>query len=76
MYEINLKRGVSGWQLVIVVSMILGVIILAFAWIFMETAADLSGDVFVKLSKEIKDKICDAFGAWGQTIGRLAGCYT
>jgi len=73
-HEINLKKGVTGWQLVIVVSIILGIIILMLTWVFMETVAELSYELFVKLSKEVKEKVCDALGIFGQTIGKLFGC--
>jgi len=67
------ERGVTGYQLVIIITIILGIAFLALAWVFMKTSVSLSGDVFQHFVNEFKSKICQSMGTLGQTIGKLFG---
>ena len=69
-----LKRGVTGYQLVIIITIILGIAFLALAWIFMKTTVSESGNVFEHFVNEFRSKICQSMGVFGQTLGKLFGC--
>ena len=69
-----LRRGATGWQLVIIVAIILGIAFLALAWVLIREGVSLSGGVFEHFVNEFKSKICQSMGVFGQTLGRLFGC--
>jgi len=68
-----LKRGVTGYQLVIIITIILGIAFLALAWVFMKTSVSISGDVFQHFVNEFRSKICQSMGVFGETLGKLFG---
>ena len=74
MYNINSEKGSTEWQLIVIVSIILGFLLLILGWMFTEKLSDLSISAFIKMNTEVKKKICSAFGVFGQTIGKLFGC--
>ena len=74
MLNIYAKRGVTGYQLVIIITIILGIAFLALAWIFMNKSVSMSGDVFDYFVKEFRSKICQSMGVFGATLGKLFGC--
>lgn len=74
MYNINSERGTSEWQLIVIASIIIGLLLLVLGWIFTEKLSDMSTDAFIKMNEEIKKKLCEVFGIFGQTIGKLFGC--
>ena len=73
MYNIN-SKGATEWQLIVIVSIILGFLLLGLGWMFTEKLSDLSIDAFIKMNIAVKKKVCEAFGVFGQTIGKLFGC--
>jgi len=68
-----LRKGVTGWQLVIVVVIILGIAFLALAWVFMNKSVEMSGDVFEHFVNEFKSKICESLGIFGLILGKAFG---
>jgi len=67
------KRGVTGYQLVIIITIILGIAFLALAWVFMKTSVSMSGDVFEHFVNEFRSKICQSMGFFGELLGKLFG---
>jgi hypothetical protein len=74
MYNINSERGTSGWQLLIIASIIFGLLLAVVYLIITRKLSDMSIDAFEKLNEGIKEKVCEVFGIFGQTIGKLFGC--
>ena len=74
MYNINSEKGATEWQLIVIVSIILGFLLLILGWMFTEKLSDLSISAFIKMNTEVKKKVCESFGIFGQTIGKLFGC--
>jgi hypothetical protein len=74
MFNIISEKGATEMQLLAIVGIILGFILLIFGWLFIEELSDVTIDLFTKMTGGVKDKICDVFGVFGQTIGKLFGC--
>jgi hypothetical protein len=69
-----MNKGVTGYQLVIIITIILGIAFLALAWVFMKSTVSETGNVFEYFVNEFRSKICQSMGTLGQTIGKLFGC--
>jgi hypothetical protein len=69
-----MNKAVTGYQLVIIITIILGIAFLALAWVFMKSTVSETGNVFEYFVNEFRSKICQSMGTLGQTIGKLFGC--
>ena len=67
------EKAVTGYQLVIIITIILGIAFLALAWVFMNTTTSESGNVFQHFVNEFRSKICQSMGVFGETLGKLFG---
>ena len=63
-----MNRGVTGYQLVIIITIIIGVIILALLWLFMKSGTKELSGIFEGLTRSFQAALCGLLGNLGKTI--------
>jgi len=63
-----MKKGVTGYQLVIIITIIIGVIILALLWVFMKSGTEQLSGIFDKLTRSFQAALCGLLGSLGKFI--------
>jgi len=63
-----MNKGVTGYQLVIIITIIIGVIILALLWVFMKSGTKELSDIFDNLTRSFQAALCGLLGSLGKMI--------
>lgn len=63
-----MKKGVTGFQLTVIITIIIGVIILALLTIFIESGSEKLAEIFDGLTRSFQAAICGILGNVGKLI--------
>ena len=61
-------KGVTGYQLTVIILIIIAVVIIALAWIFLKTGSEGALDLLDKFTNSFISAICAIMGSWGSFI--------
>ena len=63
-----MRKGVTGYQLTVIITIIIAVVIIALAWIFLKSGSEGALDLFEKFTTSFTSAICRLMGTWAKWI--------
>lgn len=63
-----MRKGVTGYQLTVIITVIIAVIIIALAYLFLQAGSEKSLGLFEKFTKSFTSTICGLMGGWASMI--------
>jgi len=61
-------RGVTGYQLTVIISIIIAIVVIALAWIFLKAGSEGALGLFEKFTRAFTSTICKLMGGWAKII--------
>jgi len=61
-------KGVTGYQLTVIITIIIAVVIIALAWIFLKMGSESALDLFEKFTRSFTQAICNLMGWWAKYV--------
>lgn len=67
-------KGITGYQLTIIILIIIAVVIIALAWVFLKTSSEGALGLLDKFTSSFISAICSIMGGWASIVfGGMCG---
>jgi uncharacterized membrane protein YqiK len=63
-----MSKGITGYQLTVIITIIIAVVIIALAWIFFKMSSEGALGLFEKFTSSFTSVICRLMGWWAKFI--------
>jgi len=63
-----MRKGVTGYQLTVIITIVIAVVVIALAWIFLKAGSEGVLDLFDEFTSSFTKTICSLLGSWADWI--------
>ena len=63
-----MKKGITGHQMAIIMSIIVAIVVIALVWVFLQKGSEGISEMFDKIIASFYQAMCGLMGSWGSLL--------